>query len=142
MPSEEFRTFTAKEANALLPQVRAIVERMRAEAARAHETEELVADLDAYYGDSADAPDNPEREKREALRRTLAAAEGGVGDALLELHALGIEVKDIERGLIDFHGLHDGRIVYLCWESGEPAVAFWHPLESGFAGRQPLDEGG
>jgi len=141
MAAEAFRTFTAAEANALLPQVRPIVERLRAEAERARETEELLSDLDAYYGDSADAPDNPEREKRDSLREALAAAEGGVGDALVELHDLGIEVKDIDRGLIDFHGERDGQIIYLCWESGEPSVAFWHPLEGGFAARQPIEGG-
>ena len=139
MSGQGFRTFTAKEANALLPQVRLIVERMRTHVARARETEELLADLVAYYGDAASAPDNPEREKRDSLQRTLAAAEGGIGDALLELRDIGIEVKDIDRGLVDFHGQRDGKTVYLCWESGEPAVAFWHPLEGGFGARQPLD---
>ena len=52
---------------------------------------------------------------------------------------LGIVVRDIDRGLIDFPAIVDGREVYLCWQLGEDEIAFWHDLESGFGGRQPLD---
>jgi hypothetical protein len=58
------------------------------------------------------------------------------------LHAIqdmGIEVKDLTIGLIDFVALHDGREVYLCWKYGEESIQFWHEIEAGFAGRQPLD---
>ena len=60
----------------------------------------------------------------------------------LLLHAIqdmGIEVKDLTIGLIDFVALHDGREVYLCWKYGEESVQCWHEIEAGFAGRQPLD---
>lgn len=49
-----------------------------------------------------------------------------------------ISIKDVEQGLIDFPAVIDGREVLLCWKDGEPEVAFWHPPETGFAGRQPL----
>ena len=59
---------------------------------------------------------------------------------LLALQELGIVVRDIERGLIDFPAIHEGREVYLCWELDEPPrIAFWHDLEAGYGGRQPLD---
>jgi len=48
-------------------------------------------------------------------------------------------VKDLTIGLIDFVALHDGREVYLCWQYGEESIQFWHEIEAGFAGRQPLD---
>ncbi len=51
---------------------------------------------------------------------------------------LGIELKDIGSGLIDFPSLREGRIVYLCWRLGEDAIAFWHEVDVGFAGREPL----
>jgi hypothetical protein len=57
---------------------------------------------------------------------------------LAAVQALGIEVKDIERGLIDFRHQREGRDVYLCWMLGEQDIAWWHPVETGFAGRQPL----
>jgi hypothetical protein len=52
---------------------------------------------------------------------------------------MGVEVKDLTIGLIDFVALHDGREVYLCWKYGEECVQFWHEIEAGFAGRQPID---
>ena len=51
---------------------------------------------------------------------------------------LGCELKDLDKGLIDFYSLRDGNLVYLCWMEGEEKIAHWHTLESGFPGRQPL----
>jgi hypothetical protein len=73
-------------------------------------------------------------EKHEALRevgRTIATTVQRVQD-------LGVEVKDLDSGLVDFRSLRDGREIYLCWRVGETAIGWWHTIESGFAGRQPL----
>lgn len=56
------------------------------------------------------------------------------------IQALGLEVKDINTGLVDFPALIAGREVYLCWRYDEPRVAHWHDLDAGFAGRQPLSD--
>lgn len=58
--------------------------------------------------------------------------------AVEELHALGLEVKDVDAGLVDFPALRDGERVYLCWQLGEPEIGYWHGVEEGFAGRKPL----
>ena len=55
-----------------------------------------------------------------------------------EVEALGCELKDIAMGLVDFRAVRQGREVYLCWRLGEPGIAFWHELEAGYMGRQPL----
>jgi hypothetical protein len=55
-----------------------------------------------------------------------------------ELRELGVEMKGMDIGLVDFPGEIDGRPVCLCWRLGEPAVAHWHELDAGYAGRQPL----
>jgi hypothetical protein len=61
-------------------------------------------------------------------------------DLLLhQIQDMGIEVKDLTIGLVDFPALHEDRIVYLCWKYGEERVQFWHELETGFAGRQQID---
>ena len=61
-------------------------------------------------------------------------------DALLhKILDMGIEVKDLTIGLIDFVGLHDGREVYLCWKYGEESIQFWHEIEDGFSGRRLID---
>ena len=51
----------------------------------------------------------------------------------------GVQIKDVNSGLIDFSALKDGREVYLCWQYGEGDIAFWHEMDAGFAGRQPID---
>ncbi len=59
---------------------------------------------------------------------------------LLEtLEQSGIVLRDIDRGLVDFPSMMDGREVYLCWELGEEEVAYWHELDGGYVGREPLD---
>lgn len=56
------------------------------------------------------------------------------------LQRTGVQVKDLEDGLIDFPTLYRDREVYLCWKLGEPAIQFWHAIDDGFPGRQPIDE--
>lgn len=56
------------------------------------------------------------------------------------IDALGLTLRDIEHGLVDFPALVAGRQIWLCWQRGEPRVDWWHDLDSGFSGRRPLDE--
>ncbi|GAB4498572.1 MAG: hypothetical protein OHK003_11280 [Anaerolineales bacterium] len=61
-------------------------------------------------------------------------------DAILHrLQDMDIQVKDLSTGLIDFLAVKDGRAIYLCWKYGEGSIQFWHEIEAGFAGRQPID---
>ena len=61
-------------------------------------------------------------------------------DALIhQIQNTGAQIKDINTGLLDFSALKDGREVYLCWQYGEEDIAFWHEVEAGFAGRQPIE---
>ncbi len=55
-----------------------------------------------------------------------------------EILELGVEIKDFEKGLCDFPHLRDGRVVLLCWMKGEDRIEWWHDVDAGFAGRQPL----
>jgi len=61
-------------------------------------------------------------------------------DAVEEIHAIGVQVKDLDIGLLDFPCKVDEQVVLLCWKMGEAKITHWHTLESGFQGRQPLDE--
>ena len=91
-----------------------------------------------------------DEEARQALAKGSATNGGGqpgkqVGEAFLELRAGAaafdareIVLRDLDRGLIDFPALRDGREVYLCWIDGEDAIGFWHELDAGDAGRQEL----
>jgi hypothetical protein len=59
---------------------------------------------------------------------------------LQQIRDLGIHLKDVERGLCDFPYMKDGKVVYLCWQLGEETIEYWHDIETGFAGREPLDD--
>ena len=76
-------------------------------------------------------------ELKEAQAGLEQAAEG-VNSLAEEVHEMGCELKGIEEGLIDFRAEMDGREVYLCWKFGEGRIDWWHELDTGFAGRQPL----
>jgi hypothetical protein len=85
-------------------------------------------------------PDLPyplrEQEADAALLQRLA---GEVSAAVERINEMGCLVKDLEQGLVDFYSLRDDEPVFLCWQFGEPAVSHWHPLDEGFASRQPIE---
>jgi hypothetical protein len=122
------RHFTVEEANALLPRLEDVLGELR-------EARDQLTDAELHEALAGAAPGNgggePGREVGEAFLQ--------VRRLLLGLEEAGIVVRDIDRGLVDFPAVLDGEEVYLCWRSGEDQVEFWHDLESGFAGRQPLD---
>ena len=60
-------------------------------------------------------------------------------DLLHKILATGVQIKDINTGLMDFSALRQGREVYLCWKYGEEKIEFWHEIEAGFVGRQPIE---
>jgi hypothetical protein len=66
-----------------------------------------------------------------------------VSQLTLSIHQvkdLGVILKDADKGLCDFPYMRQGRVVYLCWQLGEDRIEYWHDMESGFSGREPLDE--
>ena len=67
-------------------------------------------------------------------------AEQRAKDALAEIDSIGVQVKDIDIGLLDFPCVVDGQVVLLCWKMGENSITHWHSTEEGFAGRKPIDE--
>lgn len=131
------RFFTPDQANGALPVVRPLVERLveerRSYVTLGAELEEVQA-LVAGNGGSLDA--GRVGELQESVARAAAELAAIVG----QINELGVQVKDVDRGLIDFPARHpeNGGTVLLCWELGEPDVGFWHGLEDGFAGRKPL----
>ena len=133
----KMRLFTQEEANAALPEVRALVERMvedrLALVALGGELEELQS-LIGGNGGSLD----PSRVGE--LQESVAQAAATLAGLVDEIQELGVQVKDLDRGLVDFPARHPetGEPVLLCWELGEAEVAHWHDLEEGFAGRKPL----
>lgn len=130
---EQARVFTLEEALALLPLVRRLVEEIQQ---GKHHLDELTAVLDALMvmtaGNGRLSADI-ERSKQDIARQAEELER-----LLQELQETGAELKGIEEGLIDFPSQREGRIVYLCWRLGEETITWWHDLDTGFAGRQPL----
>jgi len=85
-------------------------------------------------------PDRREADRREAAERDLADCEDRLRALRVELATLGVEIKDLASGLVDFRCRHEGRDVWICWRHGEADIGFWHELEAGFAGRKPISQ--
>ncbi len=122
------RHFTKEEANALLPQLTALLSQLR-------EAKDELTDTDAHEALSEAGPTNGGGDQG----RQVGIAFLEVRRLLETLEEAGLVLRDIDRGLIDFPALIDGREVYLCWELGEDEVGYWHDLEGGYGGREPLD---
>ena len=130
------RLFTVDEAQALLDGgVRELAERM---VARSTEMQPLrvrwrkIVLAVGSNGGGLDADD------AESLRGKLEELTEQVQEAAEEIRGHGIQIKDIERGLLDFPAVIEGQDALLCWQVGEPRIAHWHGPEDGFAGRKPL----
>ena len=129
------RHFTPEEANALLGEVRPAAEELvahrRAMTVVAARQAQLVRRIAGNGGDFD--PQEPRTLEEQFERETEEVAR-----CVEQLERLGVVVKDLDRGLVDFPALRHGEEVLLCWQVGEDEVAYWHGLEEGFAGRKPL----
>jgi hypothetical protein len=123
------RHYSREEAQALLPQIRIWLERLYQLRQEMDKMDTRLAGMLAPGADLGGTLVN---------RWIRTAAE--MKDVLLEFYRRQIQIKDIDRGLVDFPALIGGKEVFLCWEKGEESVEFWHDLDAGFAGREPLEE--
>lgn len=124
--------FTVERANRTLPLVRKIVE----DVVRQHRLwREKILELDLVA--SAARAGEP-RERAEELEREAQGLAREIDGFQQELDRLGIQLKDRRLGLVDFPSEMNGRRILLCWRLGEPEVQFWHEVDGGYAGRQPL----
>ena len=132
------RTFTVAEAETLLPVLESLLR-------SAIQAKSLIEEVDAEQqalanrifvngGTQVDIVSVARRkaEREKALQRAK--------DAVAEIDATGVQVKDLDIGLLDFPCRIDDQVVLLCWRMGEPSIEHWHTVEGGFQGRQPLDE--
>jgi hypothetical protein len=129
------RTFTPEEANAALAQVRPLVERLVEHRADLLAVQARQAEVAARVGGNGGGF---EPHVGAVLAEAAGTAEDGLREAIEALDELGVVVKDLDAGLVDFPSERDGEPVLLCWQLGEERVAWWHTLDGGFAGRQPL----
>jgi hypothetical protein len=122
------KTFTLAEANQLLPRLKQMLDELIAVRDQlAREGVHLHSLLQRASGNGGNQHSNAYYLLLERFNARLS-----------ELEALGCELKDLDQGLVDFPSYRDGKLVYLCWQRGEDRIRYWHPLDAGFAGRQPL----
>jgi hypothetical protein len=129
------RLFTLEEARTALAEVRPLVERLVESRADQLAASARLAELRSVVAGNGHSG---EREQAAEAARSLAEANGRVQGALAALAELGVVVKSMDAGLVDFFSLRDGEQIFLCWQLGESDIGFWHALNAGFAGRQPL----
>ena len=126
------RIFTVDEANGLLPAIDDIFCGMDGTSARARELSDLVADMEAYWGKAVEDPANEDHVRYAKLKEELASTLQALNESTIRLNGMGCELKDPNRGLVDFYAYVNGELVYLCWQRGEKEIGFWHTLEGGF----------
>jgi hypothetical protein len=130
------RSFTPDEANNALEEVRPVAERLVAVRTRMRELEQAQGELVTAIGGNGGG--------YAATDLNAAQTElGGLADAALacvdRLEEIGVVLKDLDLGLLDFPAEREGEEVLLCWHVGEESVSTWHGLEDGYAGRKPID---
>jgi hypothetical protein len=132
------RTFTLREAQSMLPILESLLR-------KSIESKALIEEIDREFNALSEriflnggtlvdvracAVRRGQREKAIQVAK----------DTLSEINAIGVQVKDLDIGLLDFPCKVDGEIVLLCWKMGEPTISHWHGTEEGYAGRRPIDD--
>ena len=131
------RTFTLNEAQTLLPVLEALLRRAQAAGVRTGELEMEMQELNQRIFLAGGMRVDVAQAARRRAEREKALQEAR--DTLAEMDEIGVQVKDLEKGLLDFPSVMDGHDVLLCWKLGEKEIGYWHTPEDGFAGRKPLD---
>jgi hypothetical protein len=132
------KIFTLDEAHALLPVLKSLLKKAMDAKQRAQELENAFRDLKHRILLSGGLVVDVAGSARKHAELLKSYQE--IKDAAAEIHAIGVQVKDLDIGLLDFPYRVDDEIVLLCWKYGEEAITHWHGLEEGFAGRKPIDE--
>jgi hypothetical protein len=132
LPKREFeKLFSPEEANELIPRLQVLIADLQIAASQVRER---IAELSAHD------PGLLDKTLRQIIKRypELAAPSTRMAEVVEQIESMGCLLKDIDQGLIDFPSDNGDEIVFLCWEYGEPRVIAWHPVDAGFAARQPL----
>lgn len=135
---EETKYFTLEEAQALLPVLESLLRQAMEARRAAQEIEEQLHALSRkiFLSGGMFIDVEQARKQRAAVNAHLQQTR----DSMAEIDAIGVQVKDLNSGLLDFPCLLEGETVLLCWKMGEQRISFWHTLEAGFRGRRPLDD--
>jgi hypothetical protein len=136
--AEAMKTFTLEEAQALLPVLESLLKRAMESKQAAQGVESGLTELARriYFMGGMKVDTARIAEQRAEMEAHMQRAR----ETVTEIDAIGVQVKDINTGLLDFPCRIDDEIVLLCWRVGESSIEYWHTAEDGVKGRQPLDE--
>ena len=126
------RSFTLEQANRMLPLVRRIVQDI---VSHYEQWQQVVGEFEVATGKMRDVEASDRAEAMQIEAQRIAEE---IQHFIEELEALGVQFKGFDLGLVDFPSEMDGRPVLLCWKLNEPEIAYWHEVDGGYAGRQPL----
>jgi hypothetical protein len=132
------KTFTLDEAQALVPVLESLLKQAIEGKRLADSIEESLQELNRkiFITGGLLVDVTKVRRQRTSMEQYLQQAK----DSIAEIDAIGVQVKDLETGLLDFPCEVEGEVVLLCWKMGESRIDFWHTMEAGFRGRQPIDD--
>ncbi|MDR3762877.1 MAG: DUF2203 domain-containing protein [Acidobacteriota bacterium] len=132
------RTFTLREAQSMLPVLESLLRKSMECKERLEEIDQEFSALgERIFLNGGTLVDLRGLRERKAERDRAADL---AKDTLAEIDAIGVQVKDLESGLLDFPCMHNEEVILLCWKMGEPTITHYHGTEEGFAGRRPIEE--
>jgi hypothetical protein len=132
------KTFTLEEAQSLLPLLESLLKRALESKNAAQEVEKQLAELGRRIYLAGGMRVNVAEAGK--MRSEMDGHLQRVRESVAEIDAIGVQVKDMDSGLLDFPCRVDDQVVLLCWRMGEAAIEHWHTMEDGFKGRRPLDD--
>jgi hypothetical protein len=132
------KTFTLEEAQSLLPVMESLLKRAIEGKQLAQQVETGLSDLARRIYLSGGM--RVDTDKVVKLRAEMEGHVQRVRESIAEIDSIGVQVKDLDAGLLDFPCRLDDQVVMLCWRMGETAIEHWHPVDTGFKDRQPVDE--
>ncbi len=130
MSTEQERPFTLAEAQGLVPRLKSLLGEIADEWNRIRE----------LHPEIQKARENAPFDGFSKAGVTYVESVSRLVASMNQIKGLGVLLKDPDKGLCDFPYMRNGRMVYLCWQMGEETIGYWHDVESGFAGREPLDD--
>ena len=132
------KTFTLEEAQSLLPVMESLLKRAIEGKQLAQQVESGLSDLARRIYLSGGM--RVDTDKVAKLRAEMEGHVQRVRESIAEIDSIGVQVKDLDAGLLDFPCRLDDQVVMLCWRMGETTIEHWHPVDTGFKDRQPVDE--
>lgn len=134
------RIYTPREASALVPKLSRAFDDIDQIKARLKTIKGKVDVLEMIWGDEVRAETNPDHREYAHYMEEIEQSKKDFDTASKRFAEFEAVVKSIEQGLVDFYGVIENRLVFLCWKRGEKAIEYYHHLEDGFPGRQPIPE--